>query len=85
MVVEGTRLRSYLSPTSGFKSKDPDIERLSGGNIERLEVGNRGRFEFALHTTNGRAHRLRAATRAEFDYWMTGLHTWLDTLPGCHD
>ena len=58
MVVEGTRLRSYLSPTSDFKSEDPDIERLSGGNIERLGTRGRhscGRLEFALHTTNGRA------------------------------
>ena len=85
MVVEGTTMTSTRSLTSKLKSETPDIERLSGGNIERLEVGSRGRLEFALHTTNGRAHRLRAATRAEFDYWMTGLHTWLDTLPGCHD
>ena len=43
VVVESSTLRYY-----SLKSETPDV--LSGGNIERLEVVNRVRFEFALHT-----------------------------------
>jgi hypothetical protein len=78
VVIEGATLRYFEA--------DQSIE-VKSGDVDRLEVVNHSRLEFALHTRKPGSEKsrpivFRAVTAADFTQWVSDLEFWLHESEG---